>query len=137
MNTPKTIQVAAAVILNQDDRVLLSLRLQGAHQGGKWEFPGGKIESHETAHQALERELKEELNISIADAAKYLQIEHEYPEKKVILEVYRVTSFTGTPTGMEGQDVRWFSLEEMMKLEFPDANYPILEQIRHDYFRVV
>ena len=116
---------------------MLSLRLQGAHQGGKWEFPGGKIESHETAHQALERELKEELNISISDAAKYLQIEHEYPEKKVILEVYRVTSFTGTPTGMEGQDVRWFSLEEMMKLEFPDANYPILEQIRHDYFRVV
>ena len=112
---------------------MLSLRLKNAHQGGKWEFPGGKIEAGETGVDALTRELKEELNISINDASEYLHISHDYTDKSVHLNVYLVTSFEGTPEGMEGQDVRWFSLSEMMDLNFPDANYPILEQIRHDY----
>lgn len=137
MNSVKTIHVAAAVILGTDDennnRVLLSLRLKNAHQGGKWEFPGGKIEPGETGVDALRRELKEELNIDITDASEYLHISHDYSDKSVHLHVYLVSSFVGTPEGMEGQDVSWFSITDMLELNFPDANYPILEQIRHDY----
>lgn len=137
MNSLKTIHVVAAVILDTDgqdkNRVLLSLRLKDAHQGGKWEFPGGKIEVGESGLDALKRELKEELNISIDIASEYLHTSHEYSDKLVHLNVYLVRSFVGTPEGMEGQEVRWFSLNEMMQLNFPDANYPILEQIRHDY----
>jgi len=137
LNSHKTIQVAAAVILDEGDRVLLSLRLKNAHQGGKWEFPGGKIEAGETGPNALKRELKEELNIDISGASEYLQIKHDYADKSVTLNVFLVTSFDGTPKGMEGQEVRWFTLSEMMDLNFPDANYPILEQIRHDYLWAV
>ena len=113
--------------------MLLSLRLKDAHQGGKWEFPGGKIEVGESDHSALTRELKEELDISIDNASEYLHLTYEYPEKTVTLKVFTVTDFTGTPSGLEGQDIQWFSVQEMAALTFPDANYPILERIRQDY----
>ena len=133
MQTKESIQVAAAVILDEDNRVLLSLRLKNAHQGGKWEFPGGKLEAGESDLDALYRELDEELDIKISGASEYLQLSYDYPEKTVTLKVFTVTDFSGTPKGLEGQEVRWFSVNEMAELTFPDANYPILERIRQDY----
>ena len=129
----KHIEVAAAVIVNPDNQILLSLRAPDVHQGGKWEFPGGKFEEGETGQSALSRELKEELNINAHSASEYLHLEHEYPEKKVSLYVYLVRDFTGEPQGMEGQAVRWFDVAELADLTFPDANYPILKQIEADF----
>ncbi len=121
------------MILNDHKQVLLSLRLKNAHQGGKWEFPGGKIEAGESDRDALYRELKEELDIEISNASEYLQLSYDYPEKTVVLKVYLVTEFRGQPSGLEGQKVSWFSVEDMADLTFPDANYPILDRIRQDY----
>jgi 8-oxo-dGTP diphosphatase len=129
----KHIEVAAAVIVNTDDQILLSLRAPGVHQGGKWEFPGGKFEAGESGPSALRRELKEELNIIAHTASEYLHLKHEYPEKKVSLYVYLVRDFSGEPRGMEGQAVRWFDVEDLAGLTFPDANYPILKQIEADF----
>lgn len=126
------IEVAAAVIVGPDNQILLSLRSPDAHQGGKWEFPGGKFETNETPHQALIRELKEELDINVLEASEYLHLSHDYAEKSVTLHVFKVTDFSGEPHGMEGQEVRWFSVAELEALEFPDANYPILEKIKQD-----
>lgn len=113
--------------------MLLSLRLKDAHQGGKWEFPGGKIEAGESDQDALSRELLEELDIKTSTASEYLQLTYDYPEKTVTLKVFTVTEFSGVPRGLEGQEVQWFSVSEMTDLTFPDANYPILERIRQDY----
>ena len=123
------IDVAAAVIVNLQGKTLLSLRLPDAHQGGKWEFPGGKFETGETADQALNRELKEELGIDILQTEPFIDLQYTYPEKTVNLHVLKVTSFTGNPKGLEGQTVEWVDVNKLTALEFPDANYPILEKL--------
>ena len=124
----KHIQVAAAVIF-QNGQFLLSKRKDDQHQGGKWEFPGGKIDEGESIEQALSRELKEELDIEVTEQAEFMALDFEYPEKKVSLYFQLVTDFNGKEHGVEGQMVNWFSYQEMQQLTFPDANKPVLEKI--------
>jgi len=125
----KTINVAAAVIIDAMDRTLLSLRLPDSHQGGKWEFPGGKFEPGETATEALARELLEELGIKLQQTEPFIELQYSYPEKTVNLHVLRVTEYTGTPEGLEGQQVEWVHADKLIGLQFPDANYPILKKL--------
>jgi len=86
----KPLQVAVGVVKNNEGQVLISLRDKFLHQGGLWEFPGGKIESEETAEQALVRELKEELAISVLAATPLITIKHQYPDLSVQLNVFLV-----------------------------------------------
>lgn len=123
-----TINVAAAVIY-VDGLFLLSKRLDHQHQGGKWEFPGGKIESEETTEQALVRELKEELNIDVLKQSPFMSLSFEYPEKHVNLHFQLVTEYSGEAQGIEGQKVQWFNKEALMQLTFPDANVPVVKRI--------
>ena len=124
----KNINVAAAIIF-RDGQFLLSKRKSDQHQGGKWEFPGGKIENGETVAQATARELKEEINIDVQSQTSFHQLEFEYPEKHVSLNFQLVTEFDGVEQGLEGQEVAWFGKSELMDLTFPDANVPVLEKI--------
>jgi len=126
----KHINVAAAIIYI-DGRFLLSKRKAEQHQGNKWEFPGGKIDGDETVEQALVRELKEELNIDVVQQQSFMNLEFEYPEKKVSLFFQLVTQFNGTEQGAEGQEVNWFDHEQIQTLTFPDANLPVLEKIKN------
>ncbi|PCJ51060.1 MAG: 8-oxo-dGTP diphosphatase MutT [Gammaproteobacteria bacterium] len=125
----KVIDVAAAVIVNPQGETLLSLRPTDAHQGGKWEFPGGKLESGESAEQALSRELREELGIEVLQLEPFLELEYRYPEKRVKLHIFRVLEFTGLPIGLEGQKVEWVNRLVINELKLPTANYPILEKL--------
>lgn len=125
----KTINVAAAII-HIEDKFLLSKRLDHQHQGGKWEFPGGKIESDESIEQALSRELKEELNIDVKTQSDFMSLSFEYPEKHVNLHFKLVTEFDGQPKGVEGQMVQWFSKAQLLELTFPDANVPVVDKIQ-------
>ena len=125
----KGIDVAAAVIINKRGDTLLSLRLADSHQGGKWEFPGGKLEQGESAEQALCRELNEELGIKALELEPFIELEYCYPEKLVKLHVLKVLDFSGSPKGLEGQKVEWVNPSELAQREFPDANYPILEKL--------
>ena len=129
----KTIQVAAAVIFDAAGRIFLAKRLKNAHQGGLWEFPGGKIEAHETPVEALKRELAEELGIEIVSAEPFICIAFDYPDKAVVLEVFTVTGFQGEPWGREGQQTGWFELPELTGLDFPAANLRILEKLQLTY----
>ena len=122
------IRVAAAIIY-RDGQFLLSKRLDHQHQGGKWEFPGGKIEPNESIEQALNRELKEELDIETEQQQHFHSLEFEYPEKHVSLVFQLVRDFEGEARGVEGQEVRWFSKTQLSELSFPDANVPVLEKI--------
>ncbi len=122
------IKVAAAIII-RDSQVLLSKRPLDKHQGGKWEFPGGKIALNESPQQALVRECQEELGITLLAFEPYKIIEFDYGDKSVQLNFWKSDLFEGKPVGNEGQEVRWFEISEIEKLEFPAANQPIVDQL--------
>lgn len=124
------LHVVAAVIRGADNHILLAQRPANKHQGGKWEFPGGKVEPAETPIQALQRELREELGINVLQAGPLIKVRYVYPERAVLLDVWEVTAFSGEPHGREGQPVAWFVSEQLPKLEFPPANYPIVTAAR-------
>lgn len=125
-----TVHVAVAAIVNSNNEVLISLRRANQHQGGLWEFPGGKVETTETVHDALRREIKEELNIHILKAEPFIQIRHDYADKAVLLDVWEVRDFEGIPIGYEGQSVRWQSIVDLDASDFPVANAPIIEALQ-------
>ncbi len=120
------VHVAVAVINNDSDQLLLALRPKAKHQGGLWEFPGGKVEEGESVQDALRRELKEELGIDVARCSPLIRVHYEYPDKRVLLDVWRVTAFRGEPYGCEGQAVRWVDRHTLCDYEFPAANKPII-----------
>lgn len=122
------IRVAAAIIL-KNSQVLIARRPADKHKGGYWEFPGGKIESSETAEQALIREIAEEVNIQIESAELFEEIRYTYPEKVVHLLFFACQNFTGEAQGMEGQEVRWVEKSELAQYQFPEANQPIVDKL--------
>ena len=123
------IHVAVGVIEGKEGSILLTRRPEHVHQGGKWEFPGGKVESGETVQQALSRELREELNIVPERLSPLIRIPFRYPDKHVLLDVWVVHQFTGTPTALEGQPMTWCQREALGELEFPEANRPIIQAL--------
>ncbi len=122
----KVIHVAAGVIKDAAGQILIARRPDTAHQGGLWEFPGGKLEAGESVPQALARELHEELGIHVDHCEPLIQIRHDYPDKSVLLDVWLVDAFSGEPHGREGQPVRWVAAEDLNAYEFPAANVPIV-----------
>lgn len=120
------LQVAVGVIKNNAGKILISQRPKQVHQGGLWEFPGGKVESGESVQQALKRELFEELAIQIEKTEPLIKIRHTYPDVSVLLDVWTVTHFSGQAYGCEGQTVRWVEATELINYDFPAANLPII-----------
>jgi 8-oxo-dGTP diphosphatase len=120
------IRVAVGVIKNPQGQVLIALRDDTRHQGGLWEFSGGKIEAHETAEQALKRELKEELAIEVINATPLITIHHSYPDRAVQLIVFLVEQFVGEPHSAEGQAIQWVHVNDLKKYPFPAANQAII-----------
>lgn len=123
------VHVAVGVIVDNQQRLLIARRPQHAHQGGLWEFPGGKVEAGESVQQALARELHEELGIQASGFRPLLEIRHDYGDKAVLLDVWWVEAFRGEACGQEGQPVRWVSAAELAGLAFPAANRAIIEAI--------
>lgn len=124
------VHVAVAVIVNERNEVCISLRHKDAHQGDLWEFPGGKIEADESVSQALSREIKEELGLVITDTRPLITIPHKYKDRKVCLHVQKVLSYRGEATGLEGQDVKWVTIDKLSSYDFPTANEPIINAIQ-------
>ncbi|MDD2769117.1 MAG: Nudix family hydrolase [Methylococcus sp.] len=127
---PKEINVAAGVIEDAAGRILVAQRPPDADQGGCWEFPGGKIEPGETSFEALRRELAEELGITVDGAEPMMVVRHDYPQRRVILDIWRVRDFSGEARGCLGQPVRWVSPAELPELKFPAANRYIVSAAR-------
>jgi 8-oxo-dGTP diphosphatase len=125
-----TLQVAVALILNDQREVLLALRDQQAHQGGLWEFPGGKVEAGESIQQALAREVREELGIEVSHSVPFKRIQYRYPDKQVILHVCLVDTFQGTPIGAEGQPLKWQTIDNLRPSLFPAANRSIIRALQ-------
>lgn len=126
----KRVHVAAAVIRGVDGRMLIARRPDDKHQGGLWEFPGGKVEEGEPVQAALARELEEELGIRVERARPLIRVAHDYPDKQVLLDVWEVSAFSGEPHGAEGQPLAWVAPRELPDYEFPAANRPIVQAAR-------
>lgn len=124
------IEVAAGALIDAQGRVLLMQRLPGKHLAGLWEFPGGKLEPGESAHDALVRELDEELGVGILDSTPLISIPWHYPEKSVRLHTWCVTAWGGEPRAREGHPLRWVAPREMDVAEMPAADAPIVTALR-------
>ena len=126
----KRLHVAVGVILDPAGNILISRRAQDSHQGGLWEFPGGKVEVGESLEAALARELREELGIHIGRTTPLLEVRHDYSDKSVLLDVHVVWDFSGEPRGLENQPLAWAAVQELSGYRFPAANEPIVEAVR-------
>ena len=122
--------VAIGVIL-RDDKVLISRREKSSHQGGLWEFPGGKKEDEESTRQTLSRELAEELDIKVINSNLIFSVLHDYSEKMVKLDFFLIKNFSGEPFGVEGQIIKWEFVKSLNPSNFPKANYSIIEWLKN------
>ena len=122
--------MVAAVIWAKNKKILITKRPDNKPQGGFWEFPGGKIERDETPTEGLFRELKEELAISVLEMRPFVKLEHEYPERSIILDVWIVEKFTGNARGNEGQTIAWVSIDQLNQYQFPEANRLIVDKLQ-------
>lgn len=123
------IDVAAGVLTDERGRVLIAQRPPGKHQAGWWEFPGGKIDAGETPYEGLVRELREELGIEVRAADTFITCTHEYPERIVTLHVFRVSTWSGRPSAVEGQALRWEQVAALMDVGLLPADRPIVSAL--------
>jgi 8-oxo-dGTP diphosphatase len=124
-NPPVLIPVAAGILRDKAGRILIAQRPPGGHVGGFWEFPGGKLHRDEGPVEALERELREELGVTVEAATSFMTYRHEYPERIVELHVFLVDRYSGEPRGVEGQPLRWVNLAELESAGLLEADQPI------------
>ena len=123
------IDVVAGVI-RRDGLLLISQRMAEDTLGGYWEFPGGKVDPGEALTDALRRELREELGIETEIGAEIQRTVHPYPDRDVRLYFFEATIIAGEPQKLEVADFRWVRMEELMNYQFPEADRPLLEQLR-------
>lgn len=120
----------AGAITDDRGRVLVTRRPDHVHQGGLWEFPGGKLEPGETPEQGLARELDEELGIRVQASEPLIRVHHDYGDRHILLEVRRVEGYAGVPRGREGQPLVWLAPDAMDPTRFPAADRPIISALR-------
>jgi mutator protein MutT len=124
-----TVEVSAGLVF-RDSRLLITQRYPGAHLGGLWEFPGGKRECNESFEACLTRELREELGIEIAVRELVETIEHEYPEKRVLLKFFRCEWRANEPQPLGCPAFAWVVREDLEHYAFPAADARLVERLR-------
>ncbi|MBL1383965.1 MAG: 8-oxo-dGTP diphosphatase MutT [Colwellia sp.] len=130
--TIKIVNVAVGVI-KKNNAIFICKRADDQHQGGLWEFPGGKVEANESVFAALRRELTEEVGITIHSSSQLMVIEHDYGDKCVKLDIHVVSNFSGEAHGAEGQPSEWVNISELTHYDFPAANAEIIEKLQSRY----
>jgi 8-oxo-dGTP diphosphatase len=125
--------VVCAIICNEN-RILVCRRSLEKTQGGLWEFPGGKIHHGEKPEQALQREIKEELGVSVAVGEFVTRSIHAYDHGSIELSAYRCTLTDGTLKPTEHEEIRWVTINDTTKLEWAPADVPILRSLAETFF---
>ena len=125
------VHVVAAVVIDDEGRVLIAQRPKKKHLAGGWEFPGGKLEPGEERLAGLSRELREEIGIALAKPPRPLmRVSHAYPTREILLDVWVVRRYTGVPIGLEGQALRWCPQENLATADLLPADKPIVAALR-------
>ncbi|MYL26647.1 Nudix family hydrolase [Halomonas sp. 22501_18_FS] len=128
----KTVHVAVAAVSRHEggrEQVLVAQRHAHQHQGGLLEFPGGKVEPGESAEAALVRELDEEVGLRVPESGLgfELSLTHDYGDRRVQLDLYRATGFSGEPQGREDQPLMWLDVATLDPGDFPAANRRMIQ----------
>jgi 8-oxo-dGTP diphosphatase len=124
------IQVVAGILQDADARYLISDRANAKSMQDFWEFPGGKIMLDESTADALIRELNEELGIWITAFDHFFSRKHDYPDLQVAIEFFLVSEWQGNPRGVEGQSLRWVTVDELADSKLLPADQPLVEALR-------
>jgi 8-oxo-dGTP diphosphatase len=121
--------ISIAIVQNKQKKILISRRQQGQHLAGKWEFPGGKVEENEPLEQAMIRELKEEVGLTATEFQLFDSLNFQYDALSLTLHFYLVTDFSGEAHSLEGQEIRWVKVSELIEYDFPKANLTVLNKL--------
>lgn len=124
------VEVAAALIQDEEGRYLITRRLPGSHLEGLWEFPGGKREPGETLEACLRRELVEELGATFVVGDRVETIRWEYPDRTIVLHFYRCRLVSGTIAPRESQVMAWVAPQHLGDFEFPPADQVLVDRLR-------
>ena len=127
----KITQVVAALIWD-GDRFMICQRPAHKARGLLWEFVGGKVEPGETREQALVRECREELDITVEVGSLYMELTHVYPDLTVHLSLFSSRIAEGTPRLLEHHDLQWITPDQIPEFDFCPADVEILQKIRQD-----
>lgn len=126
------IHVVAGALFDADGRVLIAQRPPGKHMAGGWEFPGGKVEAGEETRAGLVRELREELGIEVHECAPLIAYEHQYPERRVLLDLWVVTRYSGEPQPLDAPALQWAAIDDLERVGLLEADRPMIAALR-DY----
>jgi 8-oxo-dGTP diphosphatase len=124
------IHVIAGALFDSRGHVLIAQRPPGKHMAGGWEFPGGKLEPNEAPFAGLQRELREELGVEVHEAQPLIAYEHAYADRRVLLDLWLVSSFTGTPKSLDNQALQWVTLDRLETVGLLDADRPMIPALR-------
>lgn len=124
------IDVVAAALFDRHGRALIARRPAGKWQAGRWEFPGGKVESGEDEQVALQRELREELGVQVEVVRRLGETTHAYADRSVRLILWLVLRYQGEPQGLEGQELRWVGTQDLAAADMLEADLPLLGLLR-------
>lgn len=116
--------------IEQAGQVLLTRRPAGVPQAGRWEFPGGKMEAGEGFADALQREIREEIGVTVVVGAEIAATCHAYPDQCVALHLFRCRLVAGIPSPCQVADVRWVPRSALKDYDFPPANAALLAALR-------
>ena len=119
-----------AALIWEGDRFLACQRPANKARALLWEFVGGKVEPGESLEDALIRECREELDITVAPRDVFMEVIHEYPDLTVRLTLFNATIAEGTPNALEHHDIRWITVREIDGLEFCPADEEILKKLK-------
>jgi 8-oxo-dGTP diphosphatase len=127
---PATLLVVAGALCDARGQVLIAQRPAAKHMAGRWEFPGGKVGPAESEQQALVRELQEELGVTVRDPSFCLRLTHAYPDRTVELSCWIVRDFSGTPQGLDGQQLKWVPAADLAREDILEADAPFIEALQ-------
>jgi len=130
MVNPAEIHVVVGALFDASGRVLIAQRPRGRHLAGRWEFPGGKLTDGEDPLHGLQRELAEELGVAVRSARPLIRLRHDYPERRVHLDVWRVTGYEGDPQPLEAQALAWALPDELPQHDLLEADRAIVTALR-------
>jgi 8-oxo-dGTP diphosphatase len=130
MASPAEIHVVAGALNDAEGRVLIAQRPRGRHMAGRWEFPGGKLVAGEDPFAGLKRELAEELGVDVREARPLIRLRHDYPDRRVLLDVWQVTAYDGEPQALEAQALAWVRPDELPKHDLLEADRAIVTALR-------
>ena len=124
--------IVTAALVRHADRILITRRPEGKAHGGKWEFPGGKLEDDESPQDCLKRELHEELALQVEVGDIFTVVYHRYPRGPILLLVYNCRPLSLEMADIEVSAHAWVTPGELSGYEFPEADDAIVARLQHE-----